>query len=69
MELVLFVFSDKATNAGQMVGVDVQFDNAGFYVVDKSVTETKDKATLVISADSHGMQFNRDTFAGRFNTV
>ena len=32
------VFSDKATNAGQMVGVDVQFDNAGFYVVDKSVT-------------------------------
>ena len=53
------VFSDKTTNAGQMVGVDVQFDNAGFYVVDKSVTETKDKATLVISADSHGMQFNR----------
>ncbi|MFQ9439845.1 MAG: hypothetical protein ACLR13_01090 [Acutalibacteraceae bacterium] len=54
-----YCFSDKATNAGQMVGVDVQFDNAGFYVVDKSVTETKDKATLVISADSHGMQFNR----------
>lgn len=53
------VFSDKATNAGQTVGVDVQFDNAGFYVVDKSVTETKDKATLVISADSHGMQLNR----------
>lgn len=53
------IFSDKATNAGQAVGVDVQFDNAGFYVVDKSITETKDKVTLVISADSHGMQLNR----------
>ena len=37
------VFSDKATNAGQTVGVDVQFDNARFYVVNKSVTEQKTK--------------------------
>lgn len=53
------VFSDKATNVGQPVGVDVQFDNAGFYIVDKSVTEIIDKATLVISADSHGIRLNR----------
>ena len=67
--MVLLFFSDKATNAGQMVGVDVQFDNAGFYVVDKSVTETKDKAYVGYFGRFSRNAVQSYTFAGRFNTV
>ena len=53
------VFASEATNAGQPVGVDVNFDNIGFYAEVKSLEKTAEKVTLTISAASHGLQFNR----------
>ena len=48
------VFASEATNAGQPVGVDVNFDNIGFYAEVKSLEKTAEKVTLTISAASHG---------------
>lgn len=53
------VFASEATNAGKPVGVDVNFDNIGFYAGVKSLEKTAEKVTLTISAASHGLQFNR----------
>lgn len=66
------VFADASTDAGQPIGVDVNFDNIGFYAAVKSLEKTAEKVTLIISAVSHGLQLNRTlsaedlTLAGDF---
>lgn len=53
------VFADTATNAGQPVGIDVHFDDIGFYAELQTLKTTEDKATLVISAAPHGIKLNK----------
>ena len=67
--MVLLFFSDKATNAGQMVGVDVQFDNAGFYVVDQICNRNKRQSYVGYFGRFSRNAVQSYTFAGRFNTV